>query len=459
MRPSAVLLDANLRAFEARAQPYGLIRIMSEHSGDHPLNYPHTISDMQLLRLRRMVRYAEARSPYYRELFARLGIRPRDIRSLDDYRRLPFTSAHDLNDWQRFIAVPEEHLSAVFTTSGTTGEPKRLYYTTHELNALHNIGALGLRLRLHGRLRALIALPAGLWIGSNEACAIVERAGGLALPVGIADPAVIVGQMRRFEPNIMITSPSFMVILTHEAQRQRFRAELQAILVSGETLLDEQKELFLDYWHAPTYNSYGTTEIGGGQTLALPNSDCLYLNGLQLYTEIIDPATGLPAEAGELVYTPLVREAMPLLRYRSGDLAKWCKRGNWLPFGSIILDGRDDDLILAADMNLYAHILADAAGRAAGASGRVAITVDKVNLVDRLRLRVEGNGVREDDVRSRLYAAYPELRQGVGSASLLLEIEADAQLGEQLKAVKLTDLRRSGKSGGQRAGALVPPAA
>ena len=218
--------------------------------------------------------------------------------------------------------------------------------------------------------------------------------------------------------------------------------KLEAILVGGETLTRQHIERFREYWDAPTYNSYGSTEIGGGQTMALPTCECLHLNGLQLFTEIIDPDTGLLADEGELVFTPLVREAMPLLRYRSGDLARWSHCDCWLPFGSIVLTGRADDMIVAGDMNLFGHVLAEAAGRAKGATGRVAIVVDKVDLTDRLRLRVEGNGVPEPEARANLFVAYPELPRNLAIGNIRLEIETDARLNDQFKAVKIADLRK-----------------
>src|SRR3990172_2152264 len=130
---------------------------------------PARVRAVQWIRLRRIVRYAYDRSPFYRERFDALGLRPRDLRTPVDFARLPFTTAHDLRDWRKFLAIPEDRLSAVFTTSGTTGEPKRVYYTARELKALSNMGALGLRLQIPGRLVALLALPPGFWMGTAEA--------------------------------------------------------------------------------------------------------------------------------------------------------------------------------------------------------------------------------------------------------------------------------------------------
>lgn len=441
MNPTVYLLDYALHVFEVWPAPSVPIHLAVQWAGRIGLDKPDWVRKLQWLRLRRTIRYASERSPFYRDRLAALGVKPKDITSQKDFIHLPLTTVQDLLDWYKFLAVPEDHLSAVFTTSGTTGEPKRVYYTARELNALSNVGAFGLRLRLPGRITALIALPYGLWIGTFEATRVVERAGGLNLPVGSSEPSFVVGQMRRFRPNVVITSPSFMVALTREAEQQQFRSRLDAILVGGETLTQAHKDRFLDYWSAPTYNSYGSTEIGGGQSMALPMCECLHLNDLQLYTEIIDPATGLPAEEGELVFTPLVREAMPLLRYRSGDLARWSNCNCWLPFGSIHLIGRTDNMFVAGDMNLYGHLLAEAAGKAPGASGRVTIWVDKVDLTDRIRLKVEGSNVLESDVRNHLYDIYPELPHNLAVGNLLLDIEVNVRLNDQFKAVKMIDLR------------------
>ncbi len=160
----ADMIDAGLRSFEARpASPAVLrlaTRLLNNTSGG--LLTPARVREPQWLRLKRIVRYAYDRSPFYQRKFDELSLHPQLLRTPDDYTRFPFTTAQDLRDWQQFLAVPESQLSAVFTTSGTTGEPKRVYYTTRELSSLSNVGALGLRLRVPDRLVALIALPSGL---------------------------------------------------------------------------------------------------------------------------------------------------------------------------------------------------------------------------------------------------------------------------------------------------------
>jgi phenylacetate-CoA ligase len=433
-----------MRAFEAEARAPRWIEMAAwylEKVTGGTLN-GKVVAQVQARRLRRTMRYVVRRPPFYREAFRAAGIRADSIRSVLDLRKLPLTTSQDFRDYQRFLCTPETSLAAVFTTSGTTGEPKRAYFTYREIRSLCNFAAVALRFRYRGRLVVLIALPLGhgLWIGSAIAQRVVEQAGGLGLPVGAGDPDETIKWMRRFAPNMVISSPSYMMALTRHAGRTGYRPALERIVVSGEPLVEEQKAAFHDYWGARVLDSYGLTEIGGGQTLALPECQALHLNDLHMVTEIIDPITARPAKEGELVFTTLLREAMPLVRYRSGDYGYWAECTCGLPFRAVRLAGRTDDMFVVGDMNIYGHIIANAIGGVAGASGRVAIALDKVNLTDRLELRVEGC-VKPEEVQQALSAAYPEMAANVANGNLVLEVKPGSDLGQQIKAVKITDRR------------------
>ena len=398
---------------------------------------------VQQRRLQRTVAYAAQRSPFYRDMFQRLGVSPADIRTRADLRRLPFTTADDLRDWQRFLCVPAEELAALYTTSGTTGEPKRLYFTGNDVQALTNLSAAALRAGLSGRLVALIALPMrhGLWVGWQSAMRVVQRAGGMALPVGADDLAVTLRWMQRTQPTVIFSSPSHLTALTRLAEQAGYRTRIDQIWTGGEPLTPAQQERFAAYWNAQVVDAYGTTEIGGAQSFKRPGCHAFHLNDVRLVTEIVDPDSGEPAQQGELVYTTLLREAMPLIRYRSGDLGSWAACGCGNPLTAIRLHGRADDMLIAGDMGLYAAAIAAAAGQADGTDGRIQIQLSHVDLIDRMALRVAGHDVDADAVRVALYALYPEMRDRVNSGSLLLEIEADADLGDQIKSVVVEDER------------------
>lgn len=402
-----------------------------------------TIRRLQLARLRQTMTHVGRRSPFYRDVFERLRVRAADFRTLDDLAKLPFTTSDDIRDWRRFLCVPEQELGAVFTTSGTTGEPKRVYFTRRELQVSINWAAVALRFRRPGRLVALIALPMshGLWIGSAMAQRAIERAGGLPLPVGVDDPQETLHWLKRFEPNLVISSPSYFSVLTRLAERQSFRAAIDRVLLSGEPLSPLQRQVFKSYWHADVLDTYGATELGGGQTIALPGCTAFHLNELSLHTEIIDPDSGTPAEEGELVFTTLTREAMPLVRYRFGDRARWSECGCGLPFRAVRILGRTNHSLVAGDMLFYTDLLSQAVAQVPGASGRLSLIIDKVDLIDRLRVQVEGNGVDEKEVRRCLIGAYPDLPMNLSNGNLLLEIEPDVSLARQLKSVSVRDTR------------------
>jgi len=438
------LLDIAIGRLEAGWRPFGfgLVQRDLAHSPLGIFLQPEVVRGLQWLRLRRILRYAAVRSPFYREQFHSLGINPRDIRSFADFARLPFTTPHDLSQWQRFLAVPEDDLSVLFTTSGTSGEPKRVFYTARDMRRLANLASLGMRMHVTGRLVALIALPPGLWAGTGEALRVVERAGGLPLPLGALDPRLALRHLQLYRPNVLISSPSFAAALTLEAKKLELKYSLEAIFLGGEMLTPEQKREFQAYWGAQVFDTYGMTEIGGGQAISLPGCGNLHLNGLQLYTEIVDVHSGQPVEQGELVFTTLAREGMPLLRYRSGDLARWAHCADW-PLGAIQVLGRADDLLVVGDMGLYASVLAEAVSHAPGATGRMCAILQKDGLLDRLKLIVEGNGVSTETVRALLFDRYPEMKINLDGRMYTLDIQITAELPGQFKPVKIIDERNS----------------
>lgn len=403
---------------------------------------PDMIFVIQERRLRDTIDYVYAYSPFYRHLFDDAGINPHNIKTVKDLQRLPYTTASDLRHWQDFLCVPEDKIAAVFTTSGTTGEPKRVYYTFPEMQSLSNLYGTALRIAHVGRLVALIALPIGhgLWIGGASVQRAVERAGGLPLNVGADDPKETLKWMKRFSPNIIFSSPSFMTALTREAECQGYQGSVDKIILAGELLTPAHKVFFTDYWGAAVFDSYGSTEIGSAQTIALPECSAFHLNDFHLITEIIDPVTGNPAEEGELVFTTIRRDGMPLLRYRSGDKGRWAECSCWLPLQAISIKGRTDDMVVAGDMNLYGRVIADAVGKINGTTGRIQLMINKQGLADKLTVKVEGKADKEM-VERALLAVYPELAVNTKNGNLHLVIETITDLGSQIKDVKVVDLR------------------
>lgn len=440
----AEVIDKVLRRFEDRNSQPGVVKRAGESLRQlvsKGMN-PEIIALIQERRLRDTIAYVGLHSPFYRRVFKDCGLRPADIRTAVDLQKLPFTTSENILQWQDFLCVPEDRLAAVYTTSGTTGEPKRVYYTFREIQMLSNLYGMAIRTAHTGRLVALIAMPVGhgLWIGGASVQRAVERAGGLPVSVGADNPKETLKWIKRFSPNVIFSSPSYMTALTREAQAAGCHSPIDKIILAGEVLTQEHKELFAGYWQAAVFDSYGSTEIGSAQTIALPECHAFHLNDLHLITEIIDPVSGNPAEEGELVFTTIRREGMPLVRYRSGDRARWAKCGCWLPLKAVSIKGRTDDMIVAGDMNLYGRVIADAVGKVSGTTGRVQLLVEKAGLADKLTVRAEGAPDKEI-VKDALIAAYPQLAVNAENGSLALFIEIVSELGPQIKDLKIMDLR------------------
>jgi phenylacetate-CoA ligase len=412
---------------------------------------PGLIQGIQAIRLRRVVDLVTLHSPFYRDLLRRYGIDPKTIRVPADLVHLPFTTVEDLADPNNFRSVPSEQIAHIFTTSGTTADPKVVSFTARDLRRIVNLAAVVPNLLSRSgaerprRVVAVIALPQGLWIGSQQAQRFVERSGGLALPIGMPRPDIALTLMRRFQPNTLITSPSYLGSLTRAAASADWRSTLRLIITGGEALSEEQRASIATSWGAVVLQTYGMTELGGAQAFALPGCRGLHLNEIHILAEIVDPVTGQRSEHGELVFTTLAREGMPLLRYRSGDLGSCVECGCGLPLRSFAIEGRIGDMFVAGDLNLYGRRIAEALQQVAGATGVVEIVLDKADHVDRLTLRVErraGQEVHPIPVREAVLAIYPELRTSLEVGALEMSIEPVERLDLGAKAYRVIDHRR-----------------
>lgn len=442
--------DVLLSLLEGHAATPGRIRLASKAfgAGLRATWAEGALRDLQRSRLAETLAYAADRSPYYREAFP--GTFPERRREAWDgpaaeaaLAALPFTAPGDVRDWRRFLCVPERELSAVYTTSGTAGEPKIVGFTWGDLQRLTNLWALGMHLENPALLRALIALPTmhGLWIGTASATRGIERAGGLPLPIGTPHPSEALDWMRRLAPTTVVSSPSYLTALTRQAEAEGYRPALEGITLGGEPLDPARRQRFAESWSARVTESYGATEIGGPQTIALPGCRGLHLNELQLFTEIVEPGGDAPAEEGDLVFTTLKREAMPLVRYRIGDRARWVACECGLPLRCIQLTGRGDDQVTVGGTHLYAQVVADQVAPLAGGSGRVELVLEREDLRDRLTVRVEGDRVERRAIREAVFEAYPRLAEVVAGELIRFEAEVGADLSGQIKGVRVRDLR------------------
>lgn len=288
---------------------------------------PQALQAWRLAALSRAVRHAAA-APFYRE---RLGNLPPGFpHFIEEFETLPFTLASDLTEAHaRFLAVSQDDVARMVTlsTSGTTGAPKRVAFTTEDIEDIRHFFHIGIRTLVEPGDTVLILMP-GLRPDSigDLLCQILPRLGAkgvLGDPTG--DPAVLAADLRRLRPQTLVAAPS-QIRRAIDAPDVCAAARdcLRTILLSAEALPDGWKMLLAERFGATVFDHYGATEMGYGGGVECEAFHGYHLRETEIYFEVVHMLTGDPlpeGEVGEVVFTTLTRRGMPFVRYRTGDAA------------------------------------------------------------------------------------------------------------------------------------------
>jgi len=289
---------------------------------------PLTRSDLerwQLHRLRETLAHARKHSPFYRDLLRHCGS---PIAALPDIARLPFTTADDLRAGaQRFLCVSQSEIQRVVTlpTSGTTGEPKRLYFTAAELESTMEFFAAGMSAFTSSGDRVLILLPGEAPDSAGDLLArALERIGATGIIYGpVRDAAQTLAVMREKTVTVVVGLP-VQVLGLARAPGGRGLA-MKSVVLTSDYVPGSLCRAIEKAWDCRVYHHYGMTETGLGGGVDCAARQGYHLREADLYVEIVDPETGAPVpdgQPGEIVFTTLLRTGMPLIRYRTGDLAR-----------------------------------------------------------------------------------------------------------------------------------------
>jgi phenylacetate-CoA ligase len=326
-----------------------------------------TLQALQLQRLQDTVARLAAHVPFYRDRFAQSGVTSDSIRSLDDVRRLPFTTNADLRDQYPtgFVAVPPDRLSRLHTSSGTTGKPKAIFFSPHDVDQAADLVA-----------RCLVMVGAtaqdvlqnmmtyGLFTGALVVHYGAEKVGLLVIPAGPGNSERQLLLMRDFGTTLFHCTPSYALYLADFMERQnidpRRDLRLRIALIGAEAHTEGSRAKIESSLGVQAYNSYGLSEMNGpGVAFECQLKQGMHLWEDQFLLELINPDTGEPVpegEPGELVLTTLSREAMPLLRYRTRDITSLmtepCSCGRTHRRIRRIT-GRSDDMLVVRGVNIY----------------------------------------------------------------------------------------------------------
>lgn len=329
------------------------------------------LAQLQAKRLREVVARVAARVPFYRQKLAEAKVTPDDIRSLDDLKHLPFTHKSDLRDNYPFglFTVPMEQVARLHASSGTTGKPTVGGYTRADLELWAEVMARTLtsagvteRDIIHN------AYGYGLFTGGLGVHIGAEKIGATVVPVsgGLTRRQVML--LEDFGATVLTCTPSYALVIAEAAEEMgvdlRQRLKVRAGVFGAEPWSERMRQQIEARWGLRAYDIYGLTEIiGPGVAM-----ECEHRQGMHIYedhflAEIIDPDTGesLPyGEEGELVFTTLTKEAMPVLRYRTRDRtrlhAEPCACGRTLVRMEKVL-GRTDDMLIVRGVNVFPQLV------------------------------------------------------------------------------------------------------
>ena len=319
---------------------------------------------LQLERLKWSLKHAYDNVPHYRRAFDEAGVHPDDLKSLADLARFPFTEKKTLRDNYPFglFAVPREQVVRVHASSGTTGKPTVVGYTQRDIDTWANVVARSIRAG-GGRPGDMvhIAYGYGLFTGGLGAHYGAERLGCTVVPMSGGQTEKQVQLIRDFKPSIIMVTPSYMLNIIEEFRRQGLdpaASSLQVGIFGAEPWTDAMRREIEERAGIDAVDIYGLSEVMGPGVASecIESKDGPVIWEDHFYPEIIDPDTGevLPdGEEGELVFTSLTKEALPIIRYRTRDLTRLLPptARSMRRMGRI--NGRSDDMLIIRGVNVF----------------------------------------------------------------------------------------------------------
>jgi len=322
------------------------------------------LRSLQLERLRASLAHAYTQSPVYRRKFDAHGVHPDDLKSLADLARFPFTTKADLRDNYPFgmFAVPMEQVVRIHASSGTTGKPTVVGYTARDIETWAEVAARSIK-AAGGNAgdKVHVAYGYGLFTGGLGAHYGAERLGCTVIPMSGGQTEKQVQLIRDFDPDIIMVTPSYMLNIADEMERQGVDADKLALRVGifgAEPWTEAMRHELQARLHIDAVDIYGLSEVMGPGVAqeCLETKDGPTIWEDHFYPEIIDPDTGavLPDGAeGELVFTSLSKEAMPVIRYRTRDLTRLLPGTARTMRRMGKITGRSDDMLIIRGVNVF----------------------------------------------------------------------------------------------------------
>ncbi|MHB8870732.1 MAG: phenylacetate--CoA ligase family protein [Thermoleophilia bacterium] len=358
--------------------------------------------ELQSKRLQMSLRWAVAHVPFYRQEWERAGLKPQDIRSVEDLPKIPFTTKEAFKQAYPYglFAVPLERVVRVHSSTGTTNRPTVVGYTRGDLNTWAELCA---RVVIAGGARpqdvAQVAFGYGLQTGAFGLHAGLERIGAMVIPASTGNTRRQLTIMRDYATTVLVCTPSYAMFISEAAADMGFdisQLSLRVGLFGAEPWTNKVRDELDRRLGLTSSDNYGLSEVmGPGISGECETKDGLHIAEDHFLVEVVDPETGevLPeGKEGELVFTSLTKEAVPVLRYRTGDLAsvtfRPCACGRTFARHTKVY-ARTDDMIIVRGVNVFPSQVEDVLMEVEGVEPHFQVVLDRKGSLDEMVVQIE----------------------------------------------------------------------
>ena len=413
------------------------------------------LSALQLQRMQWSLNHAYENSPFYRQHFDNAGVHPSDLKTLSDLAKFPFTQKTDLRDTYPFgmFSVPREKLTRIHASSGTTGKPVVVGYTQNDIDVWASLVARSIR-AAGGRPGDILhnAYGYGLFTGGLGAHYGAEKLGCTVVPISGGMTERQVSLIQDFKPRIIMVTPSYMLSILDEFRRQGIdpRESSLAIGIFGaEPWTNAMRQEIEQAFDMHAVDIYGLSEIMGPGVAneCVETKDGLHIWEDHFYPEIINPETGevLPdGEEGELVFTTLTKEGLPIIRYRTRDLTRLLPGTARTVRRMEKITGRSDDMIILRGVNVFPTQIEEQILKCAGLAPHFQIELNRSSSrMDSMTVHVEclPDAASEDARKHSAKELAHHIKSIVGISTLVDVMLPGSILRSEGKAKRVIDNR------------------
>jgi phenylacetate-CoA ligase len=412
------------------------------------------IAALQLKRLRSTLKRAYENVPHYRKAFDDAGVHPDDCKTLSDLAKFPFTTKADLRANYPFglFAVPREQVVRVHASSGTTGKPTVVGYTQNDVDMWADVMARSIR--ASGGRKGMVCHVAygyGLFTGGLGAHYGAERLGCTVIPVSGGMTERQVQLITDFKPEIILVTPSYSLAILDEFRKQGLdprKSSLKVGIFGSEPWTNAMRNEIEQSFDMHAVDIYGLSEVIGPGVAneCVETKDGLHIWEDHFYPEIIDPETGdvLPdGEKGELVFTSLTKEAMPVIRYRTRDLTRLLPGTARSMRRMEKVTGRTDDMMIIRGVNVFPTQIEEKLFEYDALSAHYQIILTRTGRMDEMEIKVESRGDATAAATAGKNLA-ARIKENIGISAKVTIMQPEAMERSQGKAKRVVDLRPKG---------------